>query len=815
MAEKFEREEREQEILRDLDSLFCTWDLYPASRLPMWKKIVLNALCLNPGTEVDVDIIKKIGDQKYLPHSFIDEAVKYYGRFPFDTDKIPPPLKPAPERWKDFSEERRLPPELSRIVQCFLDGSGEETLSQALCRAILNAKNTRMLICGLLDMPSPDGNPVECELSLRSFFDEYEEPLLYAIFGDTRVTFHAVKTGPNSASVKLSFRHSFEWKDIMRNDLEKFFDTPQEKSGWIYRSTKLIGNISEENYALNATGGVANYKLQIANSGVASSRDAGGELAASIASSEGTAAEPASGRGEAATNPTGGSTPPTESTAEATPVIGPPSLQNMPGGPELLRNRIFDAFLRRTPDFKMTAGDMQLLLNSEALALRFRAYPPSGEPRKARLVFEEDKDNELFFALGEAYVSYSYQPEQKDGGAPHQETAETAAQTEPAPSDPVMLLKLDLLKHWEWIDLMRNGFDKYFPETKQRAEYAYSSLDVKGSATVEGFGVAKDSKAPEISDVKTTVRTKTVVSAASVRHDQGIQMSVQSAKVVNKEDDKKSISTEMTVPDTGYETSAQVKITPKQTERKEISIDITQIPKIMDANEMNQGAALMRHWFAGTGETDTNSIKIDWVIKNFDRARVAYEELISKDYIKIKAKREIIELAKKKGAYENGGNFGSVNGNVITLAPDYVQHKPVGKLSDPIDGLYAALGQFTFRVLVEGNVRLMKSGGETLRSFTIYRIGVYIIDSYNFNDNPTGINPITWVSQPLGYWNPETNYVGGDPRKGYYVNNQSFQDYRNKTGKGADFMIYSDIKVIDLSVPAKFTDKDKDINENK
>jgi hypothetical protein len=390
-------------------------------------------------------------------------------------------------------------------VQCFLDGSGEETLSQALCRAILNAKNTRLLIRSRLDMPSLNGVPVECEFSLRSFFDEYEEPLLYAIFGDTRITFHAVKTGPNSASVKLSFRHSFEWKDIMRNDLEKFFDTPQEKSGWIYRSTKLIGNISNENYELNDAGGVASYKLQVASSGVASLRDAGGKNAASIASSEGTAAESTSvsasstesivassdsaASREAATNPTGGSIPSTESANEAgaaeitrtpdstqpaseladglvsgrgeaatNPTGGPtggltggtgvPNLQNMPGGPELLRNRIFDAFLRHTSDFKMTMEDMQLLLNSEAWALRFREYPPSGEPQKARLVFEEDKDNELYFALGEAYVSYSYQPEKKDEKA--------AAQPEPstgqpeAPADPVMLLKLDLLHHWEW-----------------------------------------------------------------------------------------------------------------------------------------------------------------------------------------------------------------------------------------------------------------------------------------------------------------------------------------------------------------------------
>jgi hypothetical protein len=430
--------------------------------------------------------------------------------------------------------------ELSRIVQCFLDGSGEETLSEALCRAVLNAKNTRLLIRSRLDTPSLAGAPVECEFSLRSFFDEYEEPLLYAIFGDTRITFHAVKTGPNTASVTLKFRHSFEWKDIMRNDLEKFFDTPQEKSGWIYRSTKLVGNISDENYELNDAGRVASYKLQVTSSGenaeegVASSGENAEE---GVASSGGAAAELIGGSGEAATNPTGGPTsgaageaapvndlaasiggastpstesaePPTASREAATnPTGGPtggtgvPSLQNMPGGPELLRNRIFDAFLRHTPDFKMTMADMQLLLNSEALALRFRAYPPSGEPQKARLVFEEDKDNELYFALGEAYVYYYYDQEDETGekpGSKENDSAQpelSAAQIDTA-AQPARLLRLEIFHHWEWIDLMRNGFDKYFPETKQRAEYAYSSLDVKGSATVEGMP-AEASKASD------------------------------------------------------------------------------------------------------------------------------------------------------------------------------------------------------------------------------------------------------------------------------------------------------------------------------
>ena len=127
-----------------------------------------------------------------------------------------------------------------------------------------------------------------------------------------------------------------------------------------------------------------------------------------------------------------------------------------------------------------------------------------------------------------------------------------------------------------------------------------------------------------------------------------------------------------------------------------------------------------------------------------------------------------------------GGEFGSVSGNIISLDQEYIQHRPVGSLYDKnLDDMLAALGRFDLRVLVQGKVRAYKR-----RLFCLDKIGLYIRDSYDFNG-----------PQFLGAWNPRTNYIGTNPFKGYRVENGSFREYRDFTGLGHDFIIFSDIEI--------------------
>ncbi len=66
---------------------------------------------------------------------------------------------------------------------------------------------------------------------------------------------------------------------------------------------------------------------------------------------------------------------------------------------------------------------------------------------------------------------------------------------------------------------------------------------------------------------------------------------------------------------------------------------------------------------------------------------------------------------------------------------------------------------------------------------TISEVGVYIRDSYDFNG-----------SQFLGFWDDKDNSVSMiNPLSGTSVSNDDFHSWRVKTGKGGDFLVFSDL----------------------
>jgi hypothetical protein len=136
-------------------------------------------------------------------------------------------------------------------------------------------------------------------------------------------------------------------------------------------------------------------------------------------------------------------------------------------------------------------------------------------------------------------------------------------------------------------------------------------------------------------------------------------------------------------------------------------------------------------------------------------------------------------------------------------------------VTDQLDDLYAALGDFYFNYLVKGWVeRLPDQGGKPCYKVTINKVGVYVRDSYDFNDfDPNDLKRDKWLgwflrkpsvnavtSQPLGIWACTDNYAGKILWKDrYYVQNRDFREWRTKHGRGygGDFMVFSDIKVFD------------------
>ena len=94
-------------------------------------------------------------------------------------------------------------------------------------------------------------------------------------------------------------------------------------------------------------------------------------------------------------------------------------------------------------------------------------------------------------------------------------------------------------------------------------------------------------------------------------------------------------------------------------------------------------------------------------------------------------------------------------------------------------------------LMVKGKAK-RKSTGD-IKCFLIEKIGIYLRDSYDFRGK-----------QSLGYWNEKTNYGGKNPFKGDKIRNVDFRAYKI----GADFIIFSDVKVITLT-PKVFVNVDK------
>ena len=221
---------------------------------------------------------------------------------------------------------------------------------------------------------------------------------------------------------------------------------------------------------------------------------------------------------------------------------------------------------------------------------------------------------------------------------------------------------------------------------------------------------------------------------------------------------------------------------------------MTDIPAIMLANGWTHGAALMLRWLSNPvvglvlSEVDTTTITMEWVLR-FDRAKKVYDEMFrDKIYMNNKAIEQMGREIKKKES-----KFGNLDLPIEQLHEYHINHREVGSNWDPTDDLKAALGRFSFYIAVGGTVSCFQ---EEI-TVTIIDVGVYVRDSYDFEDLSG------FLSQALGYWKKETNYGGSNWFKGSAVRNKDFRNYREKTGVGRDFMVFSDLKKTHLPAPVK------------
>jgi hypothetical protein len=150
----------------------------------------------------------------------------------------------------------------------------------------------------------------------------------------------------------------------------------------------------------------------------------------------------------------------------------------------------------------------------------------------------------------------------------------------------------------------------------------------------------------------------------------------------------------------------------------------------------------------------------------------------------------------------DGSHLGDIGMSARELnAHCQIQTQPLGSRADTIDDLYGSIGLGMLQLAVVGEVQR----GISEDSFRVDHFGVYLKDAYEFNG-----------FQFLGCWTKEKTFGKAEilnraAAKAYrlanpaaklfqtdqpvfHVHNHDFRNYREKHGKGADFIIYSDVK---------------------
>ncbi|MCZ2134236.1 MAG: DUF6402 family protein [Burkholderiales bacterium] len=233
----------------------------------------------------------------------------------------------------------------------------------------------------------------------------------------------------------------------------------------------------------------------------------------------------------------------------------------------------------------------------------------------------------------------------------------------------------------------------------------------------------------------------------------------------------------------------------------------------------NNASALMTRWVNGNAWTMTEAIKGDetdpttlsatqvhtstitmaW-LKGFPGPRAAYDDLCANA---LNVPGQSLLRARLKKAGWTRGVF--VHGSTRLAAPQlgalgYVNSRPFGGTMDTLNDLYGAIGRGMLHAAAVGRVEARGKG----HVFVVDRVGIYLRDAYDFNDDD-------WIPQPLGIWNKQrclsktesAAFISSPLAQIYYrsqgfeeVFNATFRRWRDTTGRGGDFLVYSDVEWI-------------------
>ncbi|TFW32185.1 DUF6402 family protein [Massilia horti] len=264
-----------------------------------------------------------------------------------------------------------------------------------------------------------------------------------------------------------------------------------------------------------------------------------------------------------------------------------------------------------------------------------------------------------------------------------------------------------------------------------------------------------------------------------------------------------------------------------QTAGKEHWLDVLHldaIPGAMDNMGWKVAAKMMRQWFStepayvmpekvrnseiATPVTryDDQIIKMKSWALNFPRCVEPLEHLVMN--WDTPAGLKLLKKRLKDKGWTPGSNItlGTTRMKAYELnMTSQVNRVEFGSLLDTFDDMYGALGKATVKIAVVGESKGNPAG---IDIFEIEKLGVYIRDTYDFNDD--GI-----VSEPLGIWSKERCLSKEEIAAWWLMElrdrfkmfpgfvpvfNSDFRRWQQAHNSGGDFVVLSDVMWIDPPV---------------
>lgn len=211
---------------------------------------------------------------------------------------------------------------------------------------------------------------------------------------------------------------------------------------------------------------------------------------------------------------------------------------------------------------------------------------------------------------------------------------------------------------------------------------------------------------------------------------------------------------------------------------------------------------------------DTTTIKMSWVL-GYSRPKALYDSIFKDRIWANKAARKLLAKRLKSWRFLTAAStqrFDQTRKQPSMLESEYINYRPYGggysgysgyygslgtsgsgysvygnsnnasgQIYGGLNDLVAALGAFTFRVVLAGSVTPVSGRHQV----TIDKVGVYMRDSFDFEG-----------FQFLGFWDDSDNSVSAlNPFSGTAVFNSTFRDYRDNNHMGGDMLVFSDVLV--------------------